>query len=224
MSKLSHWLRQQKKSVRRLGYSLRQADYPDECAVERANAVTLEFVRQTGARCIAEVGIYEGYTSVGLARHLKGQGELHLFDFEERVTKVAAQLRAQGFANVVPHGNTHKTFDSYNWSLMQLLQQRSAPMFDYVYLDGAHTWPLDALAFFLIDRLLKVGGYLDFDDYEWSLEKSPTMKPEVFPATKRQFTPEQIRERHVRLIIEILVRRDARYAEVVPDKIFRKLA
>lgn len=227
MSRLSHWIRQQKarpNPLRRLSYFLRRAEYPDECAVDRANEVTLDFVRQTNARCIAEVGIYQGYTSAELARNLNGLGELHLFDFEERVQAVTAQLRAQGFSNVVPHGNTHKSFDSYNWSLMQMLRQHDQPVFDYVYLDGAHTWPVDALAFFLLDRLLKVGGHLDFDDYTWSLEKSPTLNPEVFPATKRLFTLEQIREQHVRLIIELLVRRDARYAEVVPNKIFRKLA
>ena len=42
---------------------------------------------------------------------------------------------------------------------------RAWPIFDYVFIDGAHTWMLDALAFLLVDRLLRVGGYVDFDDY-----------------------------------------------------------
>jgi hypothetical protein len=35
------------------------------------------------------------------------------------------------------------------------------------------------LACLLIGRLLKVGGYIDFHDYYWSHEKSPTMNPWV---------------------------------------------
>jgi hypothetical protein len=40
---------------------------------------------------------------------------------------------------------------------------------DYVFLDGAHTFAIDALTFFLTDRLLKIGGHFDFDDYSWKL-------------------------------------------------------
>ncbi len=49
---------------------------------------TLEFIRGTSCRRIAEIGIYEGYTSEGFARFLNGQRELHLFDFEDRVAKI----------------------------------------------------------------------------------------------------------------------------------------
>lgn len=82
---------------------------------------------------------------------------------------------------------------------------------------------MDALAFLLIDRLLKVGGYIDFDNYHWNHERSPTMNPRVFPATKLMFTTSQIRESHVRLIVDLLVKRDPRYAEVKKKKIYKKI-
>jgi len=92
-----------------------------------------------------------------------------------------------------------------------------------VFLDGAHTWAHDALAFFLADRLLRPGGHIDFDDFDWSLARSPTLRPSVFPRTAEDFTEEQIECRQVESILDLLVRRDARYVEVVPNKIFRKI-
>ena len=114
--------------------------------------------------------------------------------------------------------------DSYNWSLMRLLAKHDGPVFDYVFLDGAHTWALDALAFCLIDRLLIPGGYVDFDDYSWTLAGSPSMRPEVFPDVRRLYSDEQINQAQIALVADLLVRRDPRYSEVVPDKIFRKAA
>ena len=187
----------------------------------RGNRETIDFIKTTNSRIVAEVGIYEGSTSEPLAQYLGGQGELHLFDYEERVLEVVAKLNRAGYNNVVGHANSHKTMDSYNWSLMRVLEQHSEPIYDYVYLDGAHTWNIDALAFLLIDRLLKPGGYIDFDDYHWSLEKSRAWDPSV---TRVMFTPSQIRESHVRLIVDLLVKRDPRYAEVKENKIYKKIA
>jgi predicted O-methyltransferase YrrM len=188
------------------------------------NHGTIDFIKTTNARTVAEVGICVGMTSEPLAKYLNGQGELHLFDYEDRVREVVARLKAAGYQNVVGHGNSRRIIDSYNWSLMRVLQQHSEPVFDYVYLDGAHTWNVDALAFLLIDRLLKVGGYIDFDDYHWSLARSPTMNPRAFPMTKQLFTNDQIRESHVRLIVDLLVKRDPRYAEVRKNKIYQKIS
>jgi predicted O-methyltransferase YrrM len=202
---------------------LRRREFPAFCCVSEANQETIDFVTGTQSRVIAEIGVYQGHTSELFARYLGGRGELHLFDFEERVREVAAKLEAAGYRNVVSHANSHKTMDSYNWSLMRVLQVHPEPIYDYVLLDGAHTWQLDALAFLLVDRLLKVGGYIDFDDYGWTLARSPSMNPGVFPATRRLYTPEQIAEAHVRLVVELLVRRDVRYIEVVENKIYQKV-
>jgi len=105
---------------------------------------------------------------------------------------------------------------------MRILQQNPGPLFDYVYLDGAHTWAIDALTFFLIDLLLKPGGYIDFDDYHWTIDGSPTVNPRVYPRIREMYTEEQMQASQVALIVDLLVRRPGRYEEVVPDKIFRK--
>jgi predicted O-methyltransferase YrrM len=187
-----------------------------------ANARTLEFLASTAARTIAEVGVDQGATSEAILAWLNGRGVIHLFDFEDRLSSVAQRLRAKQLTNFVAHGNSRRTLDSYNWSLMKLLHNSSAPLFDYVYLDGAHTWAIDALTFFLVDLLLKPGGYIDFDDYHWTIDRSPTVNPRVCPRMRDLYTDEQMQTKQMALIVDLLVRRPGRYEEVVPNKIFRK--
>ena len=105
---------------------------------------------------------------------------------------------------------------------MRLVRDNEGPLFDYVFLDGAHSWAADALAFVLIDRLLEVGGFIDLDDYAWSFARSMTQNPMVRPAIRELYTDEQIETPQVALVVDLLIRRDGRYEEVVADKIFRK--
>ena len=201
-----------------------RGNYPRVVAVTRPNQETVEFIRSTDCRCIAEFGIYEGHTSLEFAKFLNGQGELHLFDYEDRVADVAVKLQAAGFHNVRAFGSSYKLLDSYNWSLAKLIEQHRDPIYDYVFLDGAHTWAVDALSVFLVDRVLKVGGYLDFDDYDWTLAVSPALNPRAFPLTAKLYTEEQIAAKQVKMVVDLVVRRDRRYLEVVPNKIFKKIA
>lgn len=170
----------------------------------------------------AEFGIYMGDTARNVCE-LFPNCELHLFDYTRAVQRAEAKLMA--YPNRISYfGNTQKFNDSYNWSLMKLIgQHEGAPIYDYCFLDGAHTVAVDALNFFLCDRLLKVGGYMDFDDYEWRLRGS-SLDPAKIPAIGEQYTDEQIDAFQVRMIVDDLVRRDQRYEEVVKNKVFRKVA
>lgn len=190
--------------------------------VTGANQRTVELFASSGCRTYAELGVYEGDTAFAIAESLGGAGEVHLFDFEDRVELAADRLRQAGYENVFVHPNTRRLMDSYNWSLMHLLDEHCEPVFDYVFLDGAHTWAHDALAFFLVDRLLEPGGYLDFDDYSWTMSGSPSMNPDVFPEVEQLYTQDQIESAQVALVVDLLAKRDLRYEEVVPNKIFRK--
>jgi predicted O-methyltransferase YrrM len=190
--------------------------------VTGANERTVELFAASGCRRYAEIGVYKGETAERIAGVLDGAGEIHLFDYVDRVEPVAARLRAAGHRNVVAHPNSRRLFDSYNWSLMQVLAATDGPAFDYVFIDGAHTWAHDALAFALVDRLMAPGGFVDFDDYPWTLRASPSMNPEAFPEVEQLYSDEQIDARQVALVVDLLVRRDPRYEEVVADKLFRK--
>jgi predicted O-methyltransferase YrrM len=170
----------------------------------------------------AEVGVWHGDTSLKLAKLLPEDGFLHIFDYEAIARSVAQRLAEEGCKNVRAFGSSTKSRDSYNWSLMRLMIGNPTPIYDYVFLDGAHSWDIDGLAFFLLDRLLKPGGFLDFDDYGWTMATSPSLNPQVNPDTLQWFTEEQINVSHIMLVVELLVKRDHRYREIVKNKIYRK--
>ena len=171
---------------------------------------------------IAEIGIWKGATSYQFAKYLNGEGILHIFDYQDKVDNVEAKLNIIGFSNVEKYGSTYKYLDSYNWQLMKILKSSDKPIFDYVYIDGAHTWAIDALTFFLCDLLLKPGGYIDFDDYPWKLRGS-TVDPTKIPEISELYTDEQIDSQQVKLIVDILVKRNSFYKEVIRNKIFQKV-
>lgn len=171
---------------------------------------------------IAEFGIWKGATSLQFARFLNHQGSLYLFDYEDKVAMVKQSLNQVGFTNILGHGSSYKYLDSYNWSLMKILETTTQPIFDYVYIDGSHTWAIDALTFFLCDRLLKPGGYIDFDDYHWKIRGS-SLDPLKVPLSSQLFTEEQMNSQQVKLIIDLLVKREPGYREVFKNKIFQKM-
>ena len=57
---------------------------------------------------------------------------------------------------------------SYNWRLMRFLEEGRGGTFDFVHLDGAHTWKVDGLANYLALILLRPGGWILFDDLKWA--------------------------------------------------------
>jgi predicted O-methyltransferase YrrM len=190
----------------------------------QAPRTTLPFLATVICRQIAEIGVGTGETSLKLARYLAGQGTLHLFDRQDTVAAVADQIRRSGFDNVRSYGCSNRCLDSYNWPLGKLIDEHSEPLFDYVFLDGAHTWAHDALAFFLIDRLLIPGGYLDVDDYLWTIAASPTSSPDREPALRALYTDEQMSAQQIKMVVDRLIRRTPGYVEIVEGRIFRKVS
>lgn len=169
----------------------------------------------------AEFGIYRADTAKNVCE-LFPNATMHLFDFTSAVEAAEGKLARYPNRKFF-YGNTQKYNDSYNWSLMKLIRANPVPIFDYCFLDGAHTLAVDGLTFFLCDRLLRVGGYMDFDDYHWRLHGS-SMDPSKVPEIADQYTKEQIETSQVAMIVDDLVKRDPRYIEMVPDKIYRKVS
>ena len=201
-----------------------RANYPRAVAVSSHNVETVSLIRDTKSQMVAEIGIYEGHTSIEIAKVLNGSGELHLFDYQDRVDDVGRKIERAGFTNVKTYGSSYKLLNSYNWQLAKLIEKYEFPIYDYVFLDGAHTFAIDALTFLLADKLLKIGGHFDFDDYSWTLGNSWALRPERFPLTAKLYTREQIDTPQVEMIVRLLVRKSGRYREIVQNKVFQKIS
>jgi predicted O-methyltransferase YrrM len=85
----------------------------------------------------------------------------------------------------------------YNWYLMAAIE--AGQRFDFCFLDGAHTWDVDGLAFALLDLVLVPGGMIVFDDLDWTYATSPTLANVPAPEQMRQ-TP------GIRKVVELLVK------------------
>lgn len=70
----------------------------------------------------------------------------------------------------------HYEPNSYLWRLMKMLEEDPTPRFDLCYLDGAHNWFVDGFAFFLVNKLLKPGGWIIMDDLEFRYDKSEGLR------------------------------------------------
>jgi len=193
--------------------------------LSRANRYVLQVANQMandrplGFR-FAELGVGVGATTIEVARILSGRGEIHLFDFQESVDELKADLQKQNYLNVIVHGNTDKYWDSYNWVLGKLIEQSDGKtLFDLVYIDGAHTFVHDALAFFLCDRLLSPGGVMVFDDYDWSFSISTYMQGR----RQNYMTDEQIETKQIKMFIDTLVKTHPGYEEIVENNVYRKI-
>lgn len=100
---------------------------------------------------------------------------------------------------------------SFTWELMKLLDQSPQPRFDFVYLDAGHTWDVTGFGFCLVDRLLEPGGWLLFDDLNWTIAGSPNSAQTEW-ARK---LPEEMRTTpQVRKVFDLLVRTHDDYVHV----------
>ena len=149
----------------------------------KAGRLLYEFVRRSGAQHVLELGFAHGNSTCYMAAALDeaGVGSILTIDRESaysREPNINALLDRAGLSRYVTPVFAH---NSYNWELMRLLQlyregHRTRPVFDFVFIDGAHTWEVDGFAFFLVDKLLKPGGWLLFDDVHWTMAASPTVR------------------------------------------------
>lgn len=178
--------------------------------------IIYDFILHTGARNAMELGFAHGTGSCYMAAALQENGgRLIGIDNQsahQRKPAQREQLEKCGLSGVVDSIFAH---GSYTWELMKLIEEHSRdgrcePFLDFVYIDGAHLWEPDGLAFFLVDKLLKVNGWVLFDDLYWSLAES-SLKEEPWVkalAKDEQETPQVLR------VFDLLVRQHPSYGNI----------
>jgi SAM-dependent methyltransferase len=161
---------------------------------------------------VFEVGIGIGATTLEMARVLNNRGSIFLFSREHDVRELTADLAALGYTNVNGNwGSPKNTFSGYHFELAYGFSRRELPEFDLAYIDGGHVYHLDAPAACVLKELCKPGGYMIFDDWNWSLAKSAGLNPQKRPATAVEYDARQITECQVQLVCKTIMDTDARY-------------
>ncbi len=170
------------------------------------------FLREHAIRDILELGTKHGVSTCYFAGALTSQGggsitTLDLAESENFTPPAENLLDRCGYRDMV---SIYRDPTSYTWQLKKFLEEDPTPRFDLCYLDGAHSWSVDGFAFFLVERLLRPGGWIIFDDLDWTFSQSPTVGETEYvrnmPQDERD-TPQ------VRLVYELLVKTHPNFGE-----------
>ena len=84
-----------------------------------------------------------------------------------------------------------------------MLSASPRPRFDLCYFDGGHVWDETGFGFVLVDRLLRPGGVIVFDDLDWSVDRSPAYRRK--PKLAARFSPDEAKAKTVRLVWDLLL-------------------
>lgn len=167
-----------------------------------------QFVRHIGAREVLELGTGHGGSACWLATGLRlnGGGTLTTID-RDTAPPIAQLLKSAGVADMT---RVVRASRSYTLELMRLIQanttdHRCSPQFDFCFVDGAHNWDTDGFAFFLVEKLLRPGGWLVFDDLDWTYETCLSLAP-VDAEVARVMSPEERSTPQIGDVFELLVR------------------
>lgn len=182
---------------------------------------------------ILELGTAFGKATVAMAAALDELGEGHIDTVELAIAekrfwkgscaKVAESAGLTAFINI--HHENH----TYNWFLKKKLEEQKRdntfePCYDFVFIDGAHNFTVDGLAFHLCDRLLKSGGSILFDDLKYNVfdlnekqDRSNAIEIDTFDprarVAKAQMGEDELKACHVGVIYELLVKTHPQYGE-----------
>lgn len=175
---------------------------------------------------VLELGFAQGGSSAVLAAALDelGRGRLTTVDLAgkpPRRPEIEDTLRRCGLEGIV---EVVREQSSYTWFLKRRIEERTIdgscePLYDVCFIDGAKSWQVDGLAFFLVDKLLRPGGTIVFDDYGYSFAE---VEGDVTDGISlRSMSEDQRREPNVRAIFELLVMQHPDYGDfrVVNDRL-----
>lgn len=140
-----------------------------------------DFITRNDCKDILEIGFYHGKSSAYVAAILEDLDRGHLTTIDktnarERDPNIDQVLAELGLAHRVTPIYAERSF---TWELGKLLRRDNPPQFDLCYFDGGHTWDVTGFGFLLVDMLLRPGGWIIFDDINWTIEKSLKANPKL---------------------------------------------
>ena len=185
--------------------------------------VLRDLIHKHDLRAILELGFFSGKSSAYLAAVLADRGYGHLTTIDlhhalKREPNIHTVLESLGLQECVTAITTQR---SYTWELARMLQQDPRPEFDLCYLDGGHTWDITGWGFVLVDQLLKPGGWIVFDDLDWSITDSLKKRgQDVSESPWRRYSKDERDAHGVRMVWELIVPRFG-YDPMYENKKFR---
>src|SRR5262245_61066415 len=139
-----------------------------------------DHVRRTRPREILELGTSYGVSAAYMAGALAANGEGRITTVDHVRSNSPRELLSRLDPSVAGRIEFVRITDSsYTWWLKGQVAGRTdatgncEPLYDFVFLDGAHNWTVDGLSVVLIEKLLCPGGWLLLDDLTWVPKADP---------------------------------------------------
>jgi predicted O-methyltransferase YrrM len=182
--------------------------------------VIYDHLCRTGATQVLELGTAHGVSAsyMGAAIEANGGGYVNTIDsiygarhYDPSAAQTVAKAGLEAVVNRI-----ELDCSSYNWWLMKQIAAQSdkagncEPVYDFCYIDGAHNFTVDGLAFFLVDKLLKPGGWLLLDDLKWTYASSNSESANV---GELPLSDEEMHSPQIMPVFELLVQQHPDYAE-----------
>lgn len=183
--------------------------------------VLYDFLLTEKPRDCLELGFAHGASSGYIAAALDelGAGSLTSVDLDasrEFHITIEQTLQRLGLTSYV---QVHRETNSYNWFLKKQIEAQTSdgvctPCYDFVFIDGAKNWTIDGFAFFLADKLLRPGGWILFDDYDWRYADALKRgKEQADGVTARQLSDDQIEQPNIATVFNLLVAQHPTYTD-----------
>jgi predicted O-methyltransferase YrrM len=187
--------------------------------------VMYQHIRQFRPQRVLELGIGHGVSScyIAAALHENGAGHLTCVDLMD-VTFTPSAEELVGQAKLTSYVSIFREKSSYTWYLKKLIEQRTPPggvcepEFDLCYIDGPKNWTIDGAAFFMVDKLMKVGGWIIFDDYDWTYDSVyDSGRSTCDGISIGELSEDERKQPHVEAIFRLLVTQHPDYGEFLVD-------
>jgi predicted O-methyltransferase YrrM len=179
-----------------------------------------DHVRQTRPDAVLELGAAHGVGAAYIAAALdeNGRGTVTTVDSTAGVYEdptVEELVERIGLSHLV---EVDRGSSTYTWFLKEQIDAHSdeagncEPQYDFVYLDGAKDWTIDGLAVFLIEKLLRPGGWLLMDDLDWTYSSWQGEKVGVVETTTLSIAERN--EPHLRAVFELIVKQHPSFTDM----------
>jgi predicted O-methyltransferase YrrM len=188
--------------------------------ISKRNAKLLYMmIVDNGLTNILELGIAHGTATCYMAAALEelGGGCITAVDLLAAADafrpSAEEQLKSTGLERFV---RVHRMQSGYTWFLHDEIRRQTAsdkcqPIYDLCVIDGPKHWTIDGCAFYLVDKLLKQSGWLIFDDFMWTYQRSGREVTDGI--SNRSMSEEERRTPQVREVFELLVKQHPHYSQ-----------
>jgi predicted O-methyltransferase YrrM len=187
-----------------------------------------DFIIENKIQNILELGIAHGTATCYMAAALNklGAGKITAVDLQSVAKDFKPSCEEQlKKCNLERYVEVHRMKTGYNWFLHNKIKENSInnkceEEYDLCIIDGPKNWIIDSSAFFLVDKLLKKGGFIIFDDYAWTYENANNKRDSTDGINHNSLSDDELKLPHIKEIFDLLVKQHPNYSnfKVFSDK------